>query len=117
MTYHDLIGTHYQQDVNLDYIFQDVSLYNQRIMGPAHVVPTTDLAIRTALTGRGVAHLTFPVDTQEAEVGSDERSMRNVAGHTTASFQPPRLLPPSEDLERAAVWRRARLRPSGPSAT
>src|SRR5438045_1434594 len=60
MTYHDLVGTHYQQDVNTDYLFQDVALFNQRVMGPAHVVNLADLALRTALTDRGVAHLHFP---------------------------------------------------------
>src|SRR5687767_7617682 len=33
MTYHDLIGTHYQQDVATDYLFEDVAVFNQRIMG------------------------------------------------------------------------------------
>lgn len=102
MTYHDLIGTHYQQDINTDYLFEDVSVYNQRVMGPAHVQPVTDLAIRAALTQRGVAHLTFPVDTQEAEVGSDERSSRNIKGHTSATFEVPRVVPPRAQLERAA---------------
>ena len=37
-TFHDLIGTHYQQDVDLDKLFMDVAVYNERIMGPAHVV-------------------------------------------------------------------------------
>ena len=52
MTYHDLIGTMYQQDVNLDYLFQDVALFNQRVMGPAHVVNLVDLAVRTARSVR-----------------------------------------------------------------
>ena len=34
-TFHDLIGTHYQQDVDLDKLFMDVAEFNQRIMGPA----------------------------------------------------------------------------------
>ncbi len=34
MTYHDLIGTHYLQDIDQDYLFQDVAFYNQRLMGP-----------------------------------------------------------------------------------
>src|SRR4030081_2764342 len=55
MTYHDLIGTMYQQDVNLDYLFEDVAVFNQRVMGPAHVVNLVDLAVRTALSKRGVA--------------------------------------------------------------
>src|ERR1700716_1882898 len=48
-TYSDLIGTHYQQDVNTDYVFQDVAVYDQRIMGAAHVPNFVGLAIRTAL--------------------------------------------------------------------
>ncbi|HYO49673.1 MAG TPA: thiamine pyrophosphate-binding protein, partial [Chloroflexia bacterium] len=102
MTYHDLIGTHYQQDVNTDYLFQDVALFNQRIMGPAHVVNLTNLAIRTALTHRGVAHITFPVDLQEAEAGSDKRSEKNIKGHAEADFRVPVQVPLRADLERAA---------------
>src|ERR671935_2525063 len=52
MTYHDLIGTHYLQDMNQDYLFQDVALYNQRLMGAAHVENVVDLACRTALSRR-----------------------------------------------------------------
>ena len=53
MTYHDLIGTHTQQDVDLDRLFMDVASYNERIMGPAHVENVADLACRTALAYRG----------------------------------------------------------------
>ena len=69
MTYHDLIGTRTQQDVALDRLFMDVAKFNERIMGPAHVENVTDLACRTALAYRGVAHLTFPVDIQEMKTG------------------------------------------------
>jgi pyruvate dehydrogenase (quinone) len=31
-TFHDLIGTHYQQDVDLDKLLMDVSAYNERVM-------------------------------------------------------------------------------------
>src|SRR5689334_22646963 len=31
MTYHDLTGTMYLQDINTDYLFQDVAVFNQRI--------------------------------------------------------------------------------------
>src|SRR5215475_6391199 len=36
-TFHDLIGTHFQQDVDLDKVFIDVAVYNQRLTGPNHV--------------------------------------------------------------------------------
>src|SRR4030095_6435511 len=35
MAYHDLIGTHTQQDVALDRLFMDVAKFNERIMGPS----------------------------------------------------------------------------------
>src|SRR5450755_1535627 len=47
-TFHDLIGTHYQQDVDLTKVFMDVAAYNERIMGPGHVHNVVDAAIKTA---------------------------------------------------------------------
>src|ERR671918_1968098 len=57
MPYHDLISTHAQQDVELDKLFMDVAVYDARVMGPAHVENVADLACRTALSYRGVAHI------------------------------------------------------------
>src|SRR2546428_6290192 len=62
--YHDLIDTHAQQDVNLDRLFADVAVYNNRVMGPVHIEQVADLACRTALGRRGVAHINFPGDFQ-----------------------------------------------------
>src|SRR4051812_49320005 len=81
-TFHDLIGTHYQQDVDLTKVYQDIAVYNERVMGPAHVVNTVDEAIRTALARRGVAHLCIPKDIQEWEAKDDGRSTANVKGHS-----------------------------------
>src|SRR5262252_7685902 len=61
MAFHDLVGTHTQQDVALDRLYMDVAKFNERIMGPAHVEAIADLACRTSLSYRGVAHITFPV--------------------------------------------------------
>jgi pyruvate dehydrogenase (quinone) len=82
--YHDLIGTHAQQDVDLDRVFADVAVYTTRIMGPSHVENVADLACRTALSERGVAHINFPVDLQEQKGG--HRSRRNVPRHTADVF-------------------------------
>jgi pyruvate dehydrogenase (quinone)/pyruvate oxidase len=65
LQFHDLIGTFSQQDVELDKLFEDVTVFNQRVMGPTHVENLADLACRAALSYRGVAHITFPVDIQE----------------------------------------------------
>lgn len=50
-----------------DALFSDVALYNQRVMGPTHVAMLADIACRTALARRAVAHISFPVDLQEQE--------------------------------------------------
>jgi pyruvate dehydrogenase (quinone)/pyruvate oxidase len=98
--YHDLIDTHAQQDVDLDRVFADVAVYSTRVMGPSHVENVADLACRTALSYRGVAHINFPVDLQEHERG--QRSPRNVAGHTADIAARGARLPDEADLRRAA---------------
>ncbi len=102
-TFHDLIGTHYQQDVDLDKLFMDVSVYNERIMGPAHVIPVVDEAIRTAFARRGVAHITIPKDIQEWPASSQKRSDANVANHSEYRFSPAHPTPPHTSLEQAAA--------------
>src|SRR5256885_6008293 len=64
-TYHDMLGMHYQQEVDLLALFKDVSVFNQQIMGAAHAESLIDAACRTALASRSVAHVTCPVDIQE----------------------------------------------------
>jgi len=99
--YHDLIDTHAQQDVDLDRVFMDVAVYNARIMGSSHVEQVTNLACRTALSRRGVAHINFPVDLQDQEDG--ERSKRAVPSHTAAIYARRAGLPNAEDVQRAAT--------------
>src|SRR5689334_9356710 len=67
MQFHDLINTYTQQDVELDKLFMDVCVYNNRVMGPEHIENVAELACRTALSYRGVSHITIPVDLQEKE--------------------------------------------------
>src|SRR5689334_11750730 len=77
MHFHDLIGTMAKQDVELDKLFQDVAVFNQRVMGVAHVESLIDLACRTAISCRGVAHITFAADLQEQELSRNQESKRN----------------------------------------
>ncbi len=106
MHYHDLIGTKAQQDVELDKLFQDVAVFNQRVMGPNHVENLADLACRTALAYRGVAHIAFPTDVQEEPLTRKRASQRNIAHHTADgdADRPSRnaRVPEMEDLRRAA---------------
>ncbi|MEN3332610.1 MAG: hypothetical protein V7641_1975 [Blastocatellia bacterium] len=100
-TFHDLIGTHYQQDVDLDKLFMDVAAYNERVMGPAHVANVVDEAVKTALTRRTVAHINIPKDIQDWDDGDEVRSKANLPGHSGDLFAPARPLPPRAVIEQA----------------
>ncbi len=102
LQFHDLIGTHTQQDVALDRLFMDVSVYNERIMGAAHAQNITELACRTAVSRRGVAHITIPVDIQDQPVKSDMRSPRNKPDHVSEEFARGARKPEPHELEAAA---------------
>jgi pyruvate dehydrogenase (quinone) len=102
MPYHDLISTHTQQDIETDRLFADVAKYSARIMGPTHVENVADLACRTALAYRGVAHIAFPVDLQEREVKRKQASKRNIPGHTSDAFARGARLPDDAQLAQAA---------------
>jgi len=102
LAFHDLIGTRSQQDLPLDKVFMDVAVYNERIMGPAHVGNVADLACRTAVSYRGVAHIAFPVDIQDMEISADKRSDRNASNHTSHVFARSAQLPAEADLQKAA---------------
>lgn len=99
-TFHDLIGTDYQQDVDLEKLFMDVSVYSERVTGPAHVVNVVDMAIKAALARRSVAHICIPKDIQEWS--SEERSAANISNHSADLYAQPNPLPPQQQLQNAA---------------
>ncbi|HZU30386.1 MAG TPA: thiamine pyrophosphate-dependent enzyme [Candidatus Angelobacter sp.] len=102
LPFHDLNDTFTQQDVALDRVFMEVAAYNTRIMGPAHVENVVDLACRTAISYRKVAHITFPVDMQDMKADRKHASKRNVEGHTSDARARSARLPDENDLRRAA---------------
>jgi pyruvate dehydrogenase (quinone) len=112
MTYHDLIGTHYLQDFDTDYLYSNLAAYNQRIMSPEHIYNVLDLACRTALANRAPAHIAFPIDFQSADAEDLMRYKRNVPGHTTTAYRSPVRTPPEEELRRAAELLHGRSRPA-----
>ena len=102
MQYNDVTGTFSQQDVELDKLFIDVACYNERVMSAPHMEPIADLAIRSAIMKRSVAHITIPIDVQQQEVGKKDRSQRNVAHHTSSNFAISGNLPQPDELKAAA---------------
>jgi pyruvate dehydrogenase (quinone) len=102
-TFHDLINTHYQQDVDLDRLYMDVAAYSERIMGPAHVHNVVDEAIKIALAGRTVAHFTIPKDIQEWTASDVPRSPANIKKHSSDYFTASTPMPADDVLEQAAA--------------
>jgi pyruvate dehydrogenase (quinone) len=103
LQFHDLLHTHTQQDVELDKLFMDVCVYNVRVMGPAHVENAVELACRSALAYRGVAHVTIPVDTQTLPVKSAPRSERNIPHHVSDLMVTSAQMASDDQLARAAA--------------
>jgi pyruvate dehydrogenase (quinone) len=99
-----VLGTGYQQEVNLDKLYEDVAVYDQMIYNPAQLPAVVDIAVRTAYARRGVAHLTVPNDLQVAKAG--ENPYGEVGPTRPPATAPIRLEAPSqpseEDLHRLA---------------
>jgi len=102
LQFHDLLHTWTQQDVELDKLFIDVCVYNARVMGPQHVENVVELACRSALAYRGVAHVTLPVDMQSEQVSADIKSKRNVPNHVSNVMAFANRIPEDGQLTRAA---------------
>jgi pyruvate dehydrogenase (quinone) len=102
MPYHDMIGTHFLQDLNQDYVFADACAFDQRVNGPAHAVNATDLAVRSALAQRAASHLAIAIDVQSWELEADKISDKNIPGHTSVTRDRHLTVPAPDQLERAA---------------
>jgi pyruvate dehydrogenase (quinone) len=99
-----VLGTGYQQEVDLTRLFADVAAYNQLVFNPAQVPAVVDLAIRTAYARRGVAHLSVPNDVQVADADTDPYAHVAPARPpaTAPIYLPPLVRPRDEDLRAAA---------------
>ena len=99
-----VLGTGYQQEVHTDKLYADLAEYNLVVENPVQLPGVVDIAIRTALAWRGVAHLSFPNDLQVAD--ADEDPYQHVAPARPPATAPVYLPPPGrarmEDLEAAA---------------
>jgi len=99
-----VLGTGYQQEVHLDRLFADVTEYNEVVVNPAQLPSLVDLAVRTAYSRRGVAHLTIPNDLQIAEAGANPWPAVAPANppKTAPIYLTPQIRPHSSDVQSAA---------------
>jgi len=96
------LGAEYQQEVDLQVLFKDVSVFVNTCTHPAQARHLVDRAIRCALSERGVATIIFPNDVQEEKaVESPPRVHGSV--YSSVGYSEPRVIPRDEDLMRAAA--------------
>ncbi|HYY34488.1 MAG TPA: thiamine pyrophosphate-requiring protein [Gaiellaceae bacterium] len=95
------LGSSYQQEVDLQTLFKDVSEYVQVCMEPAQARHLVDRAIRIALDRRGVSTIIFPNDLQE-EKAVPTPPHEHGAVFSSVGYSRPRIVPAEGDLQRAA---------------
>src|SRR5579863_2221740 len=95
------LGASYQQEVDLQTLFSDVSMYVETCATAAQARHLIDRGIRTALDQRGVATLVFPADVQEEKAVSSPPRVHG-AVYSSVGYSRPRILPKESDLDRAA---------------
>jgi pyruvate dehydrogenase (quinone) len=95
------LGSAYQQEVDLQTLFTDVSEFVQVCMEPAQARHLIDRAIRIALAERTVCTVVFPNDIQEEKaVPSPPR--RHGSVYSGVGYARPRIVPREAELDRAA---------------
>ena len=100
-TYSDLIGSGYQQDVDLLAPFQKVAGFNHMIINPWQAEMATDLALKYAMQNRDVSHISIPIDVQ-VEPLLKSRETEHKVKHMTSDAVGSLSLPPKNELQRAA---------------
>jgi pyruvate dehydrogenase (quinone)/pyruvate oxidase len=100
-TYSDLMGSRYQQDVDLLAPFSDVARFNHIIMSPSHAQMAVDLACKSALGNRDVSHISIPIDIQEQQFSEESVSEHKVA-RSTSDILPATSVPNEGALMQAA---------------
>jgi pyruvate dehydrogenase (quinone) len=95
------LGAEYQQEVDLQVLFKDVSEFVQVCMEPAQARHLVDRAVRIALDKHEVCTLIIPNDVQE-EKAVESPPREHGAVYSSVGYARPRVLPHEADLERAA---------------
>src|SRR5437763_7109240 len=95
------LGVSYQQEVDLQVLFKDVSAYVQYCMEPAQARQLIDRAMRIALDQKAVCTIIFPGDVQEEKAVPSPPRVHG-AVYSSVGYVRPRIVPPEPELDRAA---------------
>jgi pyruvate dehydrogenase (quinone) len=93
-------GGSYQQELNLDRAFADVSEYVQEVSKPAQLPLVTDRAIRLAIARRGPSAIILPKDLQEEPF--EEPARAHGFTRSGPGYSRPVVVPAETDLRKAA---------------
>jgi pyruvate oxidase len=91
-----LAGTSYQQEVNLNALFNDVTVFNQTVFNPDQMPELAVLACQTALSRKAPAFLCIPIDVSSKNVSSYKKKK-----YTT--YNRVNIIPDKSALEDAAA--------------
>ena len=95
------VGAHYQQELDLQSLFEDVAgEFTGYAVMPSQVRHLVDRAVRIALGRRRVTALIIPNDLQEMPMKQPARA--HGAVFSGVGYSRPRVVPAEEDLRRAA---------------
>jgi len=100
----NVVGRGAFQDLDLQAVFRDVSVWNATVTGGSDHAELAALAVKHAVDQRGVAHLVFP---DEVQVQPSSQEPSRPAGRTTNR----RIAPDPDALGAAAAALRAARRP------
>jgi pyruvate dehydrogenase (quinone) len=95
------LGGSYQQEVDLQTLFQDVSAFVEIATDAAQVRHLIDRALRIALAERAPTCLIFPTDVQELDA-VEQQPHEHGTVHSSPGYVPPVVVPREDELERAA---------------
>lgn len=95
------LGSGYQQEVDLQTLFADVSEFVHTCVVPEQARHLVDRAVRTSLATGGVTTLVFPNDVQEAKAVVSPPRVHG-AVFSSVGYARPRVLPDDAELHRAA---------------
>ncbi len=95
------VGAAFQQEVDLNTLFKDVTAYVTTVMHPASARHAIDRAIRIALSNRAPSAIIFPEDIQEMKAMEAPPRIHG-AVYSSLGYIKPEIIPPKDQIERAA---------------
>lgn len=95
------LGSDTQQELNLEVVFADVAGYVQTVITPMQTQMVVDRAVRIAAAQHCPTVIILPADVQNLQMA--EPAAEHWVSRTGVGYSSTRLVPPPDELERAAA--------------